>query len=114
MTFISNLFSILWRVPAAIGIIKAIMDIVGSDAVKQILEAIRGAVQSDPNPTPTTEFERRGLFQRIRDRVALRLLGVSGSQHSDAVLACPDRPPAVKSVPECPSSETSGIYAHDT
>ena len=87
MTFISNLFSILWKVPSAIGIIKAIMNIVGSDAVKQILEAIRGAVQSEPNPTPDTEPERKRLFQRIRDSVALRLLGLREGPQSDSVLA---------------------------
>jgi len=88
MTFISNLFSILWNIPSVIGIIKAIMDIVGSDAVKQILEAIRGVVQSEAKitTTPETEQERKWFLQRIRDRVGLRLLGLRDGQPSETVL----------------------------
>ena len=41
MTFLFNLWQILTRAPQIIGIIKAIIDVVGSTQVQQILEAIR-------------------------------------------------------------------------
>ena len=88
MTFISNLFSILWNIPSAIGIIKAIMDIVGSDTVQKILELIRRAVQAEPNTMPTSEAGRQRLFQRRNNRIALQLLGLPEERLGDLEEFC--------------------------
>jgi hypothetical protein len=84
-TFLSNLFSILWNIPAAITIIKRIMDFLGSDAVKQILEAISGAVITE---TTTPTEPRKPLFQRVKERLALRFLGLRDNQREQLLAFC--------------------------
>ena len=88
--FISNLFSIIRQVPAIISIVKAIIDIVGSDATKNILEAVRDAVTKtapdgkiDTLPQP----ERKRLIKRLLPRVGQRLLGITDSQLETAMRA---------------------------
>jgi len=84
-SFAWNLSSIAWRVPQAIVIIKAIMDIVGSAQVQKLLEAIRDALkQETPNPAvpPSTEPERERLVKRLFRRLALTNLGMSEQQYA--------------------------------
>jgi hypothetical protein len=91
LTFLKNLFSILYKVPAAITILKAIMDILGSETVKAVLEAIHDAVtKSKTTDTPIDTLptqERQRFIERLRLRVGQRLLGLSDSQYAAAMLA---------------------------
>jgi hypothetical protein len=85
LTFISNLISVLWKVPSVIGIIKAILDVAGSDAVKQIIEAVRDVIakikQEQPEILqPATETGRRRLIDRIKERLAQRFLEIDDVQ----------------------------------
>ena len=91
MTFIINLFSILWQVPSAISIIKTIMDIVGSDAVKQGLESIRDIVQRFQSDTPIDQLpqpERVRRFERLKLLLGKKLLNLSDSQFAHTMTAC--------------------------
>jgi hypothetical protein len=68
MTFLTNLWQIITKAPQIIGIVKAIIDIVGSTQVQKLLEAIRDAMTSeiaDPNKPPQTEPERERLVKRL-------------------------------------------------
>ena len=80
MTFLSNLWQILIKAPQIIGIIKAIIDLVGSTQVQKILEAIRDALQtevSNPALPPATEPERERIVQRLFRRLAFKSPGAS-------------------------------------
>jgi len=94
LTFITNLFSVLKNVPAAITILKAIMDIIGSETVKAILDVILKAVQqSKTTDTPVDQLppqERKRFIERISQRVAQKLLGWNDSQMSVAMNAFAD------------------------
>ena len=71
MTFLSNLFQILLKAPQIIGIIKAILDIVGSEQVQNILESIREALKKEvPDALPQSEPERKRLVRRLFRRLA--------------------------------------------
>jgi hypothetical protein len=85
LTFLYNLFIILRKVPTAIGIVKAILDIVGSETVTQLFAIVHEAVQrvKIENPAPqglTTAPERQRFLQRLRGRIAQRMLGVSDTE----------------------------------
>jgi hypothetical protein len=84
---ITNLLQILFKAPQIIGIVKAILDIVGSEQVQKILESIRDALKTElPNPTlpPETEPERKRLVRRTFRRLALNNSG-NESQQDDNV-----------------------------
>ena len=71
MTFLSNLWQILRSAPQLIGIIKAIIDVIGSTQVQKILESIREALKTETqsNVIPTSEPERERLIKRIFRRL---------------------------------------------
>jgi len=71
MTFFLNLWQILTKAPQIIGIIKAILDVVGSAQVQKILEAIRDAMNMEvPTGGPCgSEPERERLVRRILRRM---------------------------------------------
>ena len=72
MTFLLNLWQILIKAPQIIGIIKAIIDVVGSEQVQKILESIREALNKETpmDSLPTSEPERERLVRRIFRRLA--------------------------------------------
>lgn len=72
MTLLSNLWQILRSAPQILGIIKAIIDVVGSTQVQKILESIRDALKTEmlPGVIPTSEPERERLVKRILRRLA--------------------------------------------
>ena len=67
MTFLLNLWQIVTKAPQIIGIIKAIIDVIGSKQVQTILEAIREAINTEvPMVTPCeTESAQERLVRRI-------------------------------------------------
>ena len=74
-----------------ISIIKMLMDIMGSDAVKQLLETIRGVAQTVQPNMPVekmTRTERGRLFNRITLQLGKRFLGLSDSQLARTMTAC--------------------------
>jgi len=73
MTFLFNLLQILFKAPQIIGIIKTILDIVGSAQVQRLLESIRDALKTEvphPDSPPPTEPERERLVKRLFRRLA--------------------------------------------
>jgi len=71
MIFLFNLWQILTKAPQIIGIIKAIIDVIGLTQVQKILEAIREALKLEvptQDAIPKTEAERTRLGERIRRR----------------------------------------------
>ena len=69
MTFLTNLWLILTKAPQIIGIIKTIIDIVGSTQVQKLLEAIRDAMKIEiADKPPQTEPERERLVRRFLQR----------------------------------------------
>ena len=82
---ITNLWHILWKAPQIIGIIRAILDIVGSAQVQKILETIRDAVKEEvpyPPKSPPTEEERKGLVRRMFRRLAFKSLNMSEQEYT--------------------------------
>ena len=92
MTFIINLFSILWKVPSTISIIKAILDIAGSDAVKAILEAVQEVAKAfKKSGTPIDDLpqtERVRIIDRFKLRLGQQLLRLSDYELANAMMAC--------------------------
>ena len=88
MTFLSNLFSILRNFPAAISLIKALMDIIGSDAVKELFRIITDVAKSvkleKPLPDDATPSEKTRFFQRLREKAGQRFLGLTDQQVAQA------------------------------
>jgi len=84
-TFLYNLFFIATKVPSAVGILKTILDIVGSEAVQEILRLIHETTQRFKAESPETSdaatistlpaTERIRLVQRLKKRIAQRMLG---------------------------------------
>ena len=78
----------LWKIvtnPQIIGIVMAIVDIVGSAQVQKILESIRDALKTElphPIPPPTTEPERERLVKRLFRRLAFNNLGISEQEYA--------------------------------
>ena len=74
MTFLLNLWQILTKAPQIIGIIKAIIDVVGSAQVQKILEAIREAMNTEAPMVGQcqSEPERERLVRRILRRIGER------------------------------------------
>ena len=73
MTFLFNLWKILTQAPQIIGIVKAIIDIVGSVQVRHLLESIRDALKTEVPSTdalPPNEPERERLVRRILRRLS--------------------------------------------
>ena len=84
MALLSNLWQILVKAPQVIGIIRAIIDLVGSAQVQKILETIRDALKSEvPNAStpPTTEPERERVVKRLFRRLAFNNLGLSEQEY---------------------------------
>jgi len=73
MTLLFNLLQILFKAPQIIGIVKAILDVVGSEQVQKILEAdgLKTEVPATELP-PQTEPERERLVKRLFKRLADR------------------------------------------
>jgi len=72
MTFLINLWQIVTKAPQIVGIVKAIIDIVGSAQVQKLLESIRDALKMDVSSSdalPTSEPERERLVQRLLRRL---------------------------------------------
>lgn len=71
MIFLFNLFQILLKAPQIIGIVKAILDIVGSAQVRHLLESIRDALKSEVSnaDAPTSEPERERIVRRLLRRI---------------------------------------------
>ena len=85
MTFLQNLWTILKHAPQIIGIIKAIIDVVGSEQVQKILEAIRDALKKETPPNaalPVTEPERERIVKRLFRRLAFASLGISEKEYA--------------------------------
>ena len=85
MQLLFNLWQILVKAPQVIGIIKAIIDLVGSAQVQKILEAIRDALGSEvPNSTlsPASEQERERMVKRLFRRLAFKSLGMSEQEYT--------------------------------
>jgi len=73
MTFLVNLWLVLKAAPQIIGIVKAIIDLVGSAQVQKILEAIRDALKQEiptRDSIPTSEPERARIVTRLFRRLA--------------------------------------------
>ena len=72
MAFLSNLWHILVKAPQIIGIIKTIIDIVGSAQVQNILESIRDILKAEVSniDLPSTESERVRIVKRLFRRLA--------------------------------------------
>jgi hypothetical protein len=92
MTFLYNLFIVITKVPALIGIIKAILDILGSETVRAVLQAIQDAVQKfkPADGTPVDDLppqERKRFIDRIRLRVGQRLMGLNDEQFAATMRA---------------------------
>jgi hypothetical protein len=86
MTIFLNLLQIFFKAPQIIGIIKAILDIVGSVQVQKLLETIRDALKTElPNPAlpPATEPDRERLVKRLFRRLALNNLGMSEQTYAE-------------------------------
>jgi len=71
MTLLINIWQILTKAPQIIGIIKAIIDVIGSKQVQKVLEAIRDAmnIESPMVGSCQTEPERERLARRILRRL---------------------------------------------
>jgi hypothetical protein len=82
--FLSNLWFLLTKAPQIIGIIKMIIDIIGSPQVQSLLESILSALKKEvptPDKMPKTEPERIRLLERLRRRLALSNLGMSDGDY---------------------------------
>ena len=91
-TFITNLFSVLWKFPQAISIIKTIMDIVGSEAVKEVLRLVSETVQSVKIEKPTTTdsmTDRTRFIERLRERIGNRMLRIYPNNSADQSVQTP-------------------------
>jgi hypothetical protein len=84
MTLLLNLFQILRAAPQIIGIIKAIIDVVGSAQVQKILESLWDALKKEtpPDAIPTSEPERERIVQRVWKRLAFKNLGMSEQEYA--------------------------------
>ena len=91
MTLILNIISVLRKVPSAINIIKILLDIVGSDCVKTILETARDVARRFQSDTPIDTLpqpQRQRIFQHLRLKLGQRFLNLSDSQLADTLTAC--------------------------
>ena len=73
MTFLVNLWQVLKAAPQIIGIVKTIIDLVGSAQVQKILEAIRDALKQEiptSDAVPISEPERKRIVTRLFRRLA--------------------------------------------
>jgi len=75
MTTFLTIFQILWKAPQIFGIIKAILDVLGTSQAQNLLGMIRDALKTETTGVtgnslpPKTEEERVRLFQRIKNRL---------------------------------------------
>ncbi|MCL2710449.1 MAG: hypothetical protein FWE95_06185 [Planctomycetaceae bacterium] len=86
--FLYNLFVVAAKVPTAITIIKKILDLVGSDAVKEILRLVSDTIQTDPVKVPAQTdppAERKRLLDRLKLRLGQRFLGLNDFQLSQTL-----------------------------
>jgi hypothetical protein len=79
-----SLFKILKKTPDVIVVLKMIMDVVGSEQVQKILEAIRDALKKEtlPDSLPTTEPERERIVTRLFKRLAFKTLNITEQQYT--------------------------------
>jgi hypothetical protein len=85
ITFIANLWSIGTKLPAIVAIIKAIIDVIGSDQIKSILQTIKDVVtkETEKEEIPATEPQRLRLVDRIKTRLGLAWLGVTQDEYTE-------------------------------
>jgi len=79
-----NIWIIVWKAPQIIGIIKAIIDIAGSETVTKILESIRDILKLEPlppNPDKETEPSKLRLLERLKHRIGLSMLNMGESDY---------------------------------
>ena len=72
MIILFNLIQILFKAPQVIGIIKTIIDIVGSAQVRHLLESIRDVLKTEvPNSDAlsTSEPERERIVRRLLRKI---------------------------------------------
>ena len=84
-TFITNLWAIATKAPQIIGIIAAIMNVLGSTQVQKILEAVREAMQAESQtttPIQSDEPARERFVTRVLRRLALRNLDITEGQYA--------------------------------
>lgn len=68
MTFLTNLWHILTKAPQIIGMIKSIIDLVGSEHVQKILETIQEALQTEsslPDMRTASKPERERIVRKL-------------------------------------------------
>jgi hypothetical protein len=79
MTFFTALLQIILKAPQIIGIIKSIIDVIGSEQVQTILETIRESLKQEVQALDSplkTKADRVRLAERVRKRFAEKELGV--------------------------------------
>jgi hypothetical protein len=85
IALLKNLLAIGRKLPAIIAILKSIIDVIGSDQVQKILEAIRGAlIKESPEKIPEipqTENQRIRIVKRLQQRLGLAWLGMSEAEY---------------------------------
>ena len=81
---ILNLWKIWRSAPQIIAIITAIIDIIGSVQVQNLLEAIRDALKKEvPALPPATEPERQRVVQRLLRRLVAKDLNMSDTDFAN-------------------------------
>ncbi|MDR3232586.1 MAG: hypothetical protein LBT46_02780 [Planctomycetaceae bacterium] len=83
-TFLSNLWSILKQAPAIIGIIKAVIDVIGPQQALKFIETFKEALKKEaptPDSVPKTEPERLRLRRRAEKQLGLDCLQMKKSDY---------------------------------
>ena len=85
-TLLSNLpslLAVLKDVPTVSGILKAVLDIVGKDNLRMLLEALQNAakkIKAEIPPVSDSPVEKTKRSRRLRQHIAQQLLGISDQQ----------------------------------
>jgi len=84
MTQLLKIWTVLKHVPQIIAIITAIINVVGSEQFKNMLEVLREALKKEapPDALPTTEPERKKLVQRLWQRLACNTFGYTEQEYA--------------------------------
>jgi hypothetical protein len=86
-TLLKNLLALCGRLPAIIAVAKSLADIIGSEMVQKLLEAIRDVLKSESPEKipeieiPQTENLRERFRKRLQKRIALTWLGMSEPEY---------------------------------
>jgi hypothetical protein len=87
-TFLYNLLFVARKSPEIIALVKALIEIIGSEAVKQIVTAVRDTLEKlkkeSPEPIiiPQEEPIRLRLIDRLKQRIGLAWLGMSEADYT--------------------------------